>query len=354
MQFSAPPRDWRAWPQWLRETPGSNVLVLRAFLGVTFVVASLQKLANPAFFRASDPTGIEATMKSAQNFSPIGGLLGPAIHVATLVGVVIAFAELAVGLGTLLGFRARLAAGGGMVLSLMFFLTVSWSTTPYYYGADIVFFFAWTAIVLGGPGSFSVDAWLETRRTEALKATPTGKRPAVDRRAAVRKMGITAGLATFAAVFGGMTSAVGRLVSNSSGGGTASSATLAGGPGASPTTGGTGTTGPTGTTGSKGTPKGRRIGPASDVPVGSAAPFTYQGVSAYVVRPQQAQFVGFSRICTHEGCTVNYVHSTQQFLCPCHGSIYSALTGDVISGPAPLPLPKISIAEATDGQLYAN
>ena len=51
-------------------------------------------------------------MKSAQNFSPIGGLLGPAIHVATLVGVVIAFAELAVGLGTLLGFRARLAAGG--------------------------------------------------------------------------------------------------------------------------------------------------------------------------------------------------------------------------------------------------
>ncbi|MGO9560748.1 MAG: Rieske 2Fe-2S domain-containing protein [Acidimicrobiales bacterium] len=354
MKFSAPPRDWRAWPQWLRETPGSNVLVLRAFLGVTFVVASLQKLANPAFFRASTPTGIQATMKSAQTFSPIGGLLGPAIHVAALIGVVIAFGELAVGLGTLLGFRARLAAGGGMLLSLMFFLTVSWSTTPYYYGADIVFFFAWTAILLGGPGSFSTDAWLASRRAEATAAAPPGEGQAVDRREAVRKMGVTAGLTAFAAVFGGLASAVGRLVSNSSGGGSASGATLAGPSGTTGSSGTTGTTVPGGK-GSKGTPKGRRIGPASDVPVGSAAPFTYQNVTpAYVVRPADAEFLGFSRICTHEGCTVNYVHATQQFLCPCHGSIYSAVTGSVISGPAPLPLPKIPIAEASDGQLYAD
>ena len=351
MTFSSPPRAWRKWPAWARETPGGNLLLLRAFLGVTYVFAGLQKLANPAFFRSSNPTGIQAQMKSAESFSPIRGLLGPAVHVAVVIGVLIAVAELAIGLATLAGLRGRTAAAGGMVLSLMFFLTVSWNTSPYYYGADIVFLFAWTPLLLGGPGSFSLEAWLDSRHAAEVGAAPPRATAAIDRRAAVRKMSLTAGLGAVAVALGGVVAGVGNMLSGSGSGPTqAGGPSLGGGSGSTtnPPAGG----GPT-TTAAGNTPKGRNIGAATHVPVGGAATFTDKGLPAYIVRPKQAEFLGFSGVCTHEGCTVNFAQSAQQFQCPCHGSIYSALTGDVISGPAPRPLPKIGVVESS-GQLYVT
>lgn len=358
-EFSAPPRDVRQLRDWIRTTPGGNVVLLRAFLGVTFVFAGLQKLANPAFFRSSDPTGIEAQMKAAQSTSPIGGLLGPAVHVAALLGIVIALGEIAVGLGTLVGFRSKIAARAGMLLSLMFFLTVSWSTTPYYYGADIVFLFAWTPFALNGAGAFSLDAWLAQRTAAAPAAAPTDQARAIERRDAVRRLGITGGLAALVVILGGMTDVIGRMVAGSRSAGATGAGTSGSGAGTTGATGTSGTTGtlsPGGTTSptTGGTPKGKLIGPATEVSVGQAAAFTNDGSPAYVVQPSAGDYLGFSRICTHEGCTVNYVHSVQQFQCPCHGSIYSAKTGDVLGGPAPRPLPKIIVVKASDGNLYAT
>jgi len=108
------------------------LLPLRAFLGITFLFAGLQKLADRWFFQASAPSSIQAQLHRAARSSPIGGLVGSAAHHGTAVGVAIAFAEIAVGLGTLLGLWARIAAIGGAVLSLGFLLTVSWHTRPYY------------------------------------------------------------------------------------------------------------------------------------------------------------------------------------------------------------------------------
>jgi thiosulfate dehydrogenase [quinone] large subunit len=122
--------------------PGGALLVLRAFLGVTFTFAGLQKLANRNFFRASAPGSFQAQLRFAMATSPIRGLLGAIDHVGVFVAVLIAIAEVAVGIGTLLGLLGRLAAAGGMLLSLSFFLTISYSTSPYYYGSDIVFLFA--------------------------------------------------------------------------------------------------------------------------------------------------------------------------------------------------------------------
>ena len=73
---------------------------------------------------------------------------------------------MAIGIWTLLGFLFRPAAFFGMLLSLVFFLSASWHVYPYFYGADIVFFFAWTPLLLGGPlrsGLPSVDAVLVRR-----------------------------------------------------------------------------------------------------------------------------------------------------------------------------------------------
>ena len=99
--------------------------------------------------------------------SPIHSiLLHVALPHAVFFGAVIALGEIAIGIGTLVGFLFRPAALFGMLLSLMFFLSASWHVYPYFYGADIVFFFAWTPLLLAGPlgsGLPSIDEVLVRR-----------------------------------------------------------------------------------------------------------------------------------------------------------------------------------------------
>ena len=333
----------------LTDVPGGPQLLLRAFLGVTFTYAGLQKLANRFFFTASNPGSIQAQLHASIATSPIGALLRPAAHVAVLVGLLIALAEVAVGLGTLFGLLSKVAAAGGMALSLLLFLSVSFNTTPYFYGSDIVFFFAWTPLVIAGAGAWSLDGALERRRAAeraTVRLAPGQSTTELDRRAALRKLGLTTALASFTVVVGGIVAAVGRMF-------TGSSPTTSDVQTLSPPTTGTGTT----TTQAEGTsaPKGTEIGLASDVPVGGARAFTdpAQGIPAYVVQPTKGNFVAFSAVCTHMGCTIGFYQPALQFRCPCHGSVFSATTGAVIQGPATLPLPGVAIKDF-DGKLLAD
>lgn len=80
----------------------------------------------------------------------------------------------------------------------------------------------------------------------------------------------------------------------------------------------------------------------ADVPVGGAASATESDGSPVIVsQPKAGEIVAFSAVCTHRGCTV--APDGAQLHCPCHGSVYDAFTGEVISGPAPSPLPKVSV-----------
>ena len=57
-----------------------------------------------------------------------------------------------------------------------------------------------------------------------------------------------------------------------------------------------------------------------------------------VTRVSQDEVVAISRVCTHEGCTVNLPASAGATLnCPCHGSRFRT-TGQVVNGPASRPL----------------
>jgi Rieske Fe-S protein len=80
----------------------------------------------------------------------------------------------------------------------------------------------------------------------------------------------------------------------------------------------------------------------SAVPVGGAVSATLKdGTPVAVARPTQGTVVCFSAVCTHEGCTVE--PSGAMLECPCHGSVFDALTGKVLQGPAALPLPPVAV-----------
>lgn len=379
------------WARRLRD-PGWLLLPLRAFLGITFSYAGLQKLANPDYLNPANPSSVAGQMRVLQHASPIGPLLGLSVHAPTLVGLLIAFGELAVGLGTLAGLCTRVAAVGGALLSVTFFLTVSWNTTPYYYGADIVFVFAWTVLLgFGAGGVLSLDTWLRSRARQRLRLPPepavvpvsatrlralcprgrlcgldssgscsrlrgcpvfpvdepltAATRAEINRRT-VLKTGTAAALAAAGALaLGGITAALGRLAGGTRHPKTALPAlpepvSPTGTSSTAPSSNSTPTS-PAGSTSAAGT----AIGPASAVPVGQARSFTdpVSGSPAWVVHPSGDSFVAFSAVCTHAGCPVQYDSSTMHFNCPCHGGVYDARTGQVLQGPPPSPLPQISV-----------
>jgi len=93
------------------------------------------------------------------------------------------------------------------------------------------------------------------------------------------------------------------------------------------------------------TPSGIAITAASAVPVGQAVSFTNpaDGNPGWLVHPSGGTFTAFSATCTHAGCPVQFDQNAAQFVCPCHGGVFDARTGQVLQGPPPSPLPEIAV-----------
>lgn len=354
---SANPETKSLWA--LRKTDGSieagwYLMPLRLFLGVTFIFAALQKLANPNFFRSTSPISIHAQLLAATHTSPIHGLISPLASLSTAVGLAIALGELAVGVGTLLGLITRGAAVGGLLLNLMLFLTVSFHSAPFYTGSDIVFVFAWTPFILAGAaGAPALDTWLVRQRKMAAAARSRQSNavaaPGVSRRSVVSVGAIMAAVAGVTAVLGGAAAGLGRAI-----GGTPASSggarLLSSGPPA--TTKSTTAT----SSGASGTPKGTAVGSATSVPVGGSAAFTdpSSGDPSIVIQQTAGDFVAFDAICPHAGCTVAYQEASKIIACPCHGSEFNPKNGDVIRGPATTGLNPIGITRGPNGDLYVR
>ncbi|UYQ63913.1 DoxX family protein [Streptomyces peucetius] len=149
---------------WKEQAGRYALLPLRVFLGVTFIYAGLDKLTDSAFMAATGTGSIGELMTSVRDTSAIPSLVDLALKNPEGFGYAIAFGELAVGIGTLVGLLARLAALGGALISLSLWLTVSWQTDPYYYGNDLAYLMAWLPLVLAGASMFSLDALIAARR----------------------------------------------------------------------------------------------------------------------------------------------------------------------------------------------
>ncbi len=342
--------------------PGWVLLPLRAFLGVTFVYAGLYKLADPHYLDAASPLSVHSQMAAAAKISPIGGIVSVTASHATLFGLLIAFGELAVGLGALLGLWTRLAAAGGMALALSFFLTASWGTTPYFLGPDIYVFFAWTAVLLGGDGGvFSLQTALRraVRREMRLPAVATRRESPetvtqVERRTLIRTGAVAGVVGGITLLVGGATAWVRQGSADDTAtalGTTPTAATPSATASASARSATSSTTAsPAAAAGPPSSPApGVVIMAASAVPVGSAQPFTdpQTGGPAYLLQPKAGVFRAYSAVCTHQGCTVSA--DSSGFTCPCHGAVYDS-SGNVLSGPAPAPLQPINVV-VVNGQV---
>jgi thiosulfate dehydrogenase [quinone] large subunit len=363
--------------------PGWVLLPLRLFLGITFVYAGIQKLTDPQFFTPSAIGYIGHQIQGFAHGSPIGWLL---LHVAlphaTFFGGLIAYGEIAIGLGTLVGLLARPAAFFGFLLSLIFFLSASWRIYPYFYGADIVFVFAWISLALrphaGLPNlDMRAAAWVRQRWRAAASGHPlalallfsvpaaTPRRasppvapaasPALDLRARQRRGGrvlatreqsrrtFLTGLGTgVAATFGlvWLWNAVhpaapvpGPVTSGGSSGAT---------------TGAGGTAQSTGTAGSS------VIAKVADVPTNSAATFSIpsNGDPGVVVHLDNGKFVAYDATCTHAGCPVQYDPGSKDLYCPCHGAVFDpANAGAALQGPTNTPLAPVAITVQSNGDI---
>jgi len=97
---------------------------------------------------------------------------------------------------------------------------------------------------------------------------------------------------------------------------------------------------------------GQSLAALADIPVGQAkAAKTSDGQDIMIARTNDTTAVAFSAICTHQGCAVKPAGA--ELKCPCHGSVFDALTGAVKKGPASTPLPAVPV-KVDNGQVVTG
>ena len=72
----------------------------------------------------------------------------------------------------------------------------------------------------------------------------------------------------------------------------------------------------------------------------------------WIVRDEE-KIYALSTVCTHLGCTPNWLLAEQKFKCPCHGSGFY-MTGVNFEGPAPRPLERFKIALSDEGEIVVD
>ncbi len=72
----------------------------------------------------------------------------------------------------------------------------------------------------------------------------------------------------------------------------------------------------------------------------------------WVVKKPDSTITVFSPICPHLGCGYNWNPAKKEFICPCHGSVFT-INGRVLAGPAPRPLDTLPF-KIENGILYVR
>jgi cytochrome b6-f complex iron-sulfur subunit len=100
-----------------------------------------------------------------------------------------------------------------------------------------------------------------------------------------------------------------------------------------------------------------KVGSAGDYPMGTVSEKYKASRGIWIVHTDsydgRNQVYALSTVCTHLGCTPNWLDAEQKFKCPCHGSGFY-INGINFEGPAPRPLERVGLRVSEDGQLEVD
>src|SRR5574340_415472 len=107
-----------------------------------------------------------------------------------------------------------------------------------------------------------------------------------------------------------------------------------------------------------------KLGPTSDITPGAPRLYrisypeqdgwreTTARQDVYTVTADGRDFIVLSNVCTHLGCPIHWDDKAKEFLCPCHGGVFSS-EGKVLKGPPPKPLIRMA-HKIEGGALYVQ
>jgi len=98
------------------------------------------------------------------------------------------------------------------------------------------------------------------------------------------------------------------------------------------------------------------VGPPDEYPVNTVSEGYKKKNQIWICNQEyngQQIIYALSTICTHLGCTPNWLEADLKFKCPCHGSGFYP-TGINFEGPAPRPLERFKIYIGDDGQVVVD
>jgi uncharacterized membrane protein YphA (DoxX/SURF4 family) len=149
-----------AWYPGRRVDLGLVLLPLRAFLGGISVYAGFSKLCDPVYFQGGARGSMMRWLESLHPWEFARPLVAVAEHHPVGAGLSVAFAQIVVGVLSMLGLWQRFAAAVGMALATALLLTVSWRAVPVYDAPQILYLAAWSPLLLAGAPLFSLDGRL--------------------------------------------------------------------------------------------------------------------------------------------------------------------------------------------------
>ncbi|CAL9473625.1 DoxX family membrane protein [Streptomyces werraensis] len=147
---------------------GVVLLPLRVLLGGISVYAGMSKLCDPLHFDGGPRGSMVKWLHSLHPWEVAEPLRQFALAHPVGTGLAIAFAQVVVGVLTVLGCWQRVAAGVGAMLSAALLVSVSWKSAPVYETPDIIYLAAWSPLIIAGAPVYSVDGGLAGRAWRRL------------------------------------------------------------------------------------------------------------------------------------------------------------------------------------------
>jgi thiosulfate dehydrogenase [quinone] large subunit len=274
--------------------------IVRLWLGVTWFYGGWAKATDAGYLDPASPNYFGAQISGMIGHSPISFALKHMLEHATPVAWFVMLSEFAIGIAVLAGVALQAATLGGFSMAIILWLSVSFHVHPYFLSNDLPYAILWLALF------FMVRKSQHGRGRNDGGIIPNLR----DRREVMRIVGVAV-TATIAALAGGSLRPKKAAAS-------------------------------------------KVIAKLSDVQVGQAKAFTALDGSPAMLFRTNAGVFAYSRICTHQGCTVNYDSLANELACPCHGARFDPTQGaKVVAGPAPTPLPKIKVSIQGDSIVQA-